>query len=190
MSEPVIRPQPSPVTIDEVISWFPKTLPQVQNPTLINDLTAKIELTRQWLEATDNSGDPDLTQASRQLPNVSKAAKALKVEITLLLKVGGSYVDTNPRVQALLNEVDLFLAEAPGRPNGPPPKEWNEAASRWAPLVAECLCRPGASPPKSLNPEGPICTVLAKAVGRVYGLEIDPTGISKALGRRRVEQKT
>lgn len=190
MSEPVNRPQPSPVTIDEVIGWFPKTLSHDLNPKLINDLTAKIESTRQWREATGNPGDADLTQASGQLPNVSKAAKALKAEITLLLKVGGSYVDTNPRVRALLNEVDLFLAEAPGRANGQPPREWNEAAFRWAPLLAECLCKPCESPPKSLNPEGPICTVLAKAVGRVYGLEIDTTVISKALKRRRVERKT
>ena len=115
MSEPDVEDIEGAITVKEVASWFPEPIPTDRDPQLIKDLTHTIELTRQWLEATDNSGDPDLTQASRQLPNVSKAAKALKVEITLLLKVGGSYVDTNPRVQALLNEVDLFLAEAPGR---------------------------------------------------------------------------
>ena len=180
-----------PITVKEVTSWFPKkSLPAGQDPSPLNKLTVTIETTRLWLQVPDNPENAEFARAGEQLPKVSKAAGALKKEIERLLDVGGSFVETNPQIRSLLNEVDSFLVDAPARQEGPPPNQWNEAAYRWAPMIAKCLKIEGQKAPSIFDKSGPVCEILAKVIKRVFGLDYDQGTISKAIERRRRKQKT
>ncbi len=189
MSEPDVEDIEGAITVKEVASWFPEPIPTDRDPQLIKDLTHTIEFTRRWLQAPEDPENAEFSRAGKQLPKVSKAAGALKKEIKRLLEVGGSFVETNPQIQSLLNEVDTFLVVAPGRQEGKPPKQWSEAAYRWAPMIAECLKVEPKKPPSILDKSGPVCEILAKAIKRVFRLEYDPGTISKAIERRRSKQK-
>jgi hypothetical protein len=179
-----------PITVAEVASWFPKKLPAGQDSNLLAKLTGAIETTRSWLQVPENPENADFASAGKQLPKVSKAAGALKKEIKRLLDVGGKFVETNPQILSLLNEVDRFLVDAPGRQEGAPTSQWNEAAYRWAPMVAKCLKIEGGEAPSIIDKTGPVLVVLARAIKRVFGLDYDSDTISRAIERRRRKEKS
>jgi hypothetical protein len=167
------------ISIAEVEGWFPAEFQGKLHDAAIYKLTSTIDFSLKWAPISD-----DLGPVRIQLAQVSKAAKALKNEIALLFKVGGELVETNIRLNSLNNEIDLLLQEAPGRPNGSPPNDWNGSVARWAPIVASCIQTRNNKPPSIFDPSGPVCVVLAQALKRVYGLEYDATTIVKAVQRR------
>lgn len=168
-----------PVTIAEVQGWFPVSQSYILNQIHLKKLWLAIENTRKIILNGRN-----VTPVQNQLARVSKAARGLRVEIDELLKIGDTYVRGNTLLNSLNDQIELLLAEAPGRANGSPPKEWNQSASKWAKIVAACIEKKNKSNPSATDPSGPVCHVLGQAIRRVYGLDNDTMSISRAIQRR------
>ena len=166
------------ISIAEVENWFPAEFQGKLNGIALDKLASTIDLILKVTPVSD-----DLKPARIQLAQVSKAAKVLKNEIDLLFKVGGEWVKTDLRLNAMNNELDLLLNKAQGRANGRPQTDWNRSVARWAPIVASCIQTRNNKPPSIFDLSGPVCVVLSKALKRVYDLEPDASTIVKAIQR-------
>ena len=170
----------APITQNEVLSWFPDSKFGKPNTEACKPLTKAIELSRSMFRAMES--DESLASAKALIYSATKAARSLQTRLKTLCHKVGNYADGR-EIQNLRIALNEFLEAAPGHKIGRQPAEWVSSAVKWGPMIRACLAEPNRPPPSLSSPEGPVTAVLAKAINRVYGINLHPKEIGRQLQR-------